>query len=133
MKRILPLLLAAAACLVLPAPLATAPLDAELREVADIPGEPHFPRRIFYYFSIHLRVHPRPSLVLDVSDHLEAKMRAVACYQSQLVTGRPTEPPTLLDDVRDRARYWGWAIGTAYGEPFDSHEPVALTSMRDLL
>src|SRR3954470_3603565 len=56
----------------------------------DLPGEPHYPQRIFYYFSIHLRVHPRPSLVLDVSPHLETKMQALACYRSQLVTGRPT-------------------------------------------
>ena len=34
--------------------------------------------------------------------------------------GRSPEPPTLLDDLCDRARYWGWAIGTRYGEPFAS-------------
>src|SRR5947208_3108584 len=84
----------------------------------DLPGQPHYPRRILYYFSVHLRLHPRPSFVLDVSEHLEAKMRAIACYRSQFIEGRPTAPPTLLDDLRDRARYWGWAIGTRYGEPF---------------
>src|SRR3954469_12230027 len=83
----------------------------------DLPGAPHFPRRILYYFCIHLRIHPRPSFVLDISAHIETKMRALACYHSQLVAGRPQTPPTLLDDVRDRARYWGWAIGVAHGEP----------------
>jgi bacillithiol biosynthesis deacetylase BshB1 len=100
---------------------------------SDLPGEPHYPRRIFYYFSIHLRIHPRPSLVLDVSAHLETKMRAVSCYRSQLVTGRPTDPPTLLDDVRDRARYWGWTIGTTYGEPFVCREELGLRSLEDLV
>src|SRR5438128_9744470 len=55
----------------------------------DFVGEPHFPRRIVYYFSIHLRVHPRPSFILDVSAHIDIKMRALACYRSQLIEGRP--------------------------------------------
>lgn len=99
----------------------------------DLPGEPHFPRRILYYFSIHLRIHPRPSFVLDVSAHLETKMRALECYRSQLLEGRPTAPPTLLDDVRDRARYWGWAIGAHYGEPFVCREEVGLRGLDDLV
>ncbi len=99
---------------------------------SDLPGEPHFPHRILYYFSVHLRIHPRPSFVVDVSDYLEAKMRAVACYRSQFIEGRPATPPTLLDDLRDRARYWGWAIGARSGEPFVCREEVGLRSLRDL-
>jgi N-acetylglucosamine malate deacetylase 1 len=98
----------------------------------DLPGEPHFPARTYYYFSIHLRIQPKPSFVVDVSAHLEAKMRAVACYRSQFLEGRPTEPPTLLDDLRDRARYWGWAIGCHYGEPFVCREEIGLRGLRDL-
>ena len=26
----------------------------------DLPGEPHYPQRILYYFSVHLRIHPGP-------------------------------------------------------------------------
>lgn len=100
---------------------------------SDLPGEPHYPRRILYYFSIHLRIHPRPSFVLDISAHLETKMRALACYHSQLIAGRPQTPPTLLDDVRDRARYWGWAIGVAHGEPLLCREDIGLRGLNDLL
>ena len=60
-------------------------------------------------------------------------MRAVTCYRSQFIEGRPTEPPTLLDDLKDRARYWGWAIGVAYGEPFVTREEVGLRGLRDLV
>jgi bacillithiol biosynthesis deacetylase BshB1 len=98
----------------------------------DLPGEPHYPQRTFYYFSVHLRLHSKPSFVLDISPYLERKMEAIACYRSQFVEGRPTAPPTLLDDLRDRARYWGWAIGTRYGEPFVCREEVGLRSLRDL-
>jgi bacillithiol biosynthesis deacetylase BshB1 len=99
----------------------------------DLPGAPFYPTRIFYYFSVHLRLHPKPSFVLDISDHLERKMEAIACYRSQFIEGRPAEPPTLLDDLRDRARYWGWAIGTRYGEPFVCREEVGLHGFRDLV
>src|SRR5262249_16941773 len=79
-----------------------------------------------------LRLHRRPSFVLDITAHLDDKMRALACYHSQFIQGRPTTPPTLLDDVRDRARSWGWAVGTAYGEPFVCREEVGLRGLRDL-
>jgi N-acetylglucosamine malate deacetylase 1 len=98
----------------------------------DLPGAPHYPQRIFYYFSVHLRLHVRPSFVLDISPYHERKMQAVACYRSQFIEGRPNTPPSLLDDLRDRARYWGWSIGTTYGEPFLCREEIGLRSLRDL-
>jgi bacillithiol biosynthesis deacetylase BshB1 len=99
----------------------------------DMPGEPHYPHRIIYYFSVHLRLHPRPSFVLDITPHIETKMRAIACYRSQFIEGRPTSPPTILDDLRDRARYWGWAVGAGHGEPFVCREEIGLRSLRDLV
>jgi bacillithiol biosynthesis deacetylase BshB1 len=99
----------------------------------DLPGPPHYPQRIIYYFSVHLRLHPRPSFVLDVTPHIDSKMQAVACYQSQFVVGRPTTPPTFLEELRQRARYWGWAIGAGYGEPFLCREEIGLRGLTDLV
>ena len=62
----------------------------------DMPGEPFFPRRILYYFNVHLRLHVKPSFVLDVSAHIEEKMQALACYRSQFVEGRAS----FLDELR---------------------------------
>jgi hypothetical protein len=59
-------------------------------------------------------------------------MKAVACYHSQFIEGRPSTHPTLLDDLRDRARYWGWTINADYGEPFATRELVGLRGLRDL-
>ncbi len=98
----------------------------------DFPGEPYWPPRIYYFWSIHLRIHPKPAFVYDVSPFIEEKMQAVACYESQLVTGRSQEFPTILDDVRDRARYWGWTIQTAYAEPFASREEIGVRSFETL-
>ena len=74
-----------------------------------------------------------PAFVLDISPYWEAKRRAIECYASQFLTGRPSESPTFIDRLRDQAAYWGWSIGTNYGEPFASREPVGLASLRDLL
>jgi bacillithiol biosynthesis deacetylase BshB1 len=99
----------------------------------DMPGEPFYPERLIYYFSVHLRLHPKPSFVLDITPHIDAKMQALACYRSQFIEGRPTTPPTFLDDLRDRARYWGWAVGAGFGEPFVCREEIGLRSLRDLV
>ncbi len=99
----------------------------------DLPGEPYWPPRILYYFSIHLRIHPKPAFVLDISEQIETKMRAIGCYESQFVAGRSGTFPTPLNDIRDRSRYWGWSIGVAYGEPFASREELGLTSLDSLV
>ncbi|MDB4732830.1 bacillithiol biosynthesis deacetylase BshB1 [Planctomicrobium sp.] len=93
---------------------------------SDIPGEPFHPPQIYYFWSIHLRIHPKPAFVVDISKELDQKMEAVKCYQSQLIEGRSPEHPTLIDDIRDRARYWGWTIHSSYGEPFASREEIRI-------
>ena len=95
---------------------------------SDLPGEPYWPPRMLYYWSIHLRIHPKPAFVFDISNMLDRKMDAVRCYESQLLTGRSQQFPTVLDDIRDRARYWGWTIGTVYAEPIGSREEIGLSS-----
>ena len=99
----------------------------------DMPGEPYLPPRVLYFFSIHLRIHPQPAFVFDISDAIDSKMEAIRCYESQFVTGRSPEFPTAIDDIRDRARYWGWSIGAKYGEPFASRETVRVTSFHEAL
>ena len=98
----------------------------------DLPGDPFWPPRIYYYWSIHLRIHPATSFVVDISDAIEPKLRAVAAYESQFATGRSAEFPTPLDDIRDRARYWGWSIHAAYGEPLASREQIGIAGLRDV-
>jgi len=99
----------------------------------DMPGEPHHPARVFYYFCVHLRLAAQPAFVLDISPFWEAKRAAIAAYESQFITGRPTEPPTFLDRLETDAAHWGNLIGARYGEPFASREPVGLSNLRDLI
>lgn len=99
----------------------------------DLPGQPHHPARLYYYYCVHLRLAPQPAFVLDISDYWERKLAAIRCYHSQFVEGRPTEPPTFLDRLRDEAAYWGKTIGTRYGEPFASREPLGLAHLEHLI
>ena len=95
----------------------------------DMAGERFWPPKLYHFWSIHLRIHPKPSFVVDISDHIDQKLEAVKAFESQVLEGRSQEFPNLLDDVRDRARYWGWTIGSKYGEPFGSHEEIGITGL----
>lgn len=100
---------------------------------SDLAGEPFHPRRILYYYCVHLRLAAQPSFVVDISPYWQQKRAAIECYHSQFIQGRAAESPGFLDRLRDQAAYWGWSIGAAYGEPFASREPVGLSSLRDLV
>ena len=109
---------------------------------SDMPGEAYWPPKMLYFFSIHLRIHPQPAFVFDITPHIDTKMSAIRSYESQFVTGRPLPaalgaglptPPTILDDIRDRARYWGWTIGVPFAEPFASREEIGLRDLRSLV
>ena len=100
---------------------------------SDIPGEPCYPERIYHYYCVHLRLVPQPAFVLDISPHWERKLAAIQCFESQFIIGRPQDPPTFLDRLRDEAAYWGKTIGVQYGEPFTCREPVGLSTMRSLI
>lgn len=95
----------------------------------DLPGEPHHPARIYNYYCVHLKLTPQPAFVLDISDQWVQKLAAIRCFESQFITGRPTQSPTFLDQLRDEAAYWGKTIGTEYGEPFACREPLGLSTM----
>jgi N-acetylglucosamine malate deacetylase 1 len=99
----------------------------------DLPGLPHYPQRIFYYYCVHLRIIPQPAFVLDISEFWERKLAAISCYRSQFIEGRPLETPTFLDQLRDQASVWGWSIGARYGEAFASREPLGLGTMKGVL
>jgi N-acetylglucosamine malate deacetylase 1 len=99
----------------------------------DLPGEPYYPPRILYYYCVHLRLVSQPAFVLDISDFWDKKRAAIECYRSQFIEGRPREPLTFVDRLRDQAAFWGWSIGTRYGEPFAAREPIGLESFAGML
>lgn len=97
---------------------------------SDIPGEPFPPPRLVYYFCNHLRLHAEPSLVLDITPYLEAKLEAVRAYISQFNSERGNLE--IFERVRQHAGYWGSLIRRPAAEIFFTREPVGLSSLSAL-
>ena len=102
--------------------------DAKLTKT-DIPGEPWHPRRIIYYFCTHLRINFPATFCVDVSDTIEDKMRACACYESQGLGA----DGGLGQMVRTVAAYFGTRINTAYAEPFFTYEMLGFAGLDQLI
>ena len=81
-----------------------------------------------------------PSFIVDISDHIEDKMRAIRAHRSQFYDPDSQDPVTriseknFLEQLEHRWRYVGSLIGAAAGEAFyvrealNVHDPVALLS-----
>lgn len=95
-------------------------------------GEPYHPERIYYYYCVHLKHVAQPAFVLDISQQWDRKAASIAAFESQFTTGREHLEPSFHERVREEAAYWGKMIGTRYGEPFASREPIALSDFTTL-
>lgn len=56
-----------------------------------------------------------PNSFVDIGATVEHKLRAMACYQTEV---RPAPHPRSLASLRSRAAYWGQIVGRAYAEAF---------------
>jgi N-acetylglucosamine malate deacetylase 1 len=71
-----------------------------------------------------------PSFIVDVSDFLEEKMRAIRAHSSQFYSPDSDEPETrisgkgFLQQIEWRMRYYGSLIGSAAGEAFYVREAL---------
>jgi bacillithiol biosynthesis deacetylase BshB1 len=71
-----------------------------------------------------------PSFIVDVSDFVEEKMKAIRAYGSQFYRADSREPETrisergFLDEIESRMQYFGSLIGVEAGEPFYVREAL---------
>ena len=100
---------------------------------SDLAGQAFHPERIFYYYCIHLKIVPQPAFIFDISSTWEKKLAAIRAYESQFITGREALDPQPIDRFRDEAAYWGKTIGTRFGEPYSTREPLGLTDLSGLV
>ncbi len=94
-------------------------------------GQPHYPGRVYHFFSTHYRLHVKPSFIVDISDHIDTKLAAVKAYASQFNEARGTA--ILLDAIREANGYWGRLIHRRYGEPFVCREEIGLARWDGLI
>jgi len=104
--------------------------DAKLTKT-DLPGEPIYPRWMFYYYCTHLRWVVNPSFCVDITDQMDAKEQAIVAYESQFVT--PEKNRKVVTWIRQLNGYIGSRIGTTYAEPFFTKEPLGLGSLEGVV
>ena len=102
---------------------------ARLPKWSDVPGgaaladtEPHEIERLFFG---HCRMEPpwpRFDFAVDVGESYDAKLAALACYES-VFSGDQAE---LLDRYGAEDRYVGSLVGARYAEAFRSRSPLVV-------
>lgn len=90
-------------------------------------GRPHYPFYLFYYFCAHLRVLPKISFLVDISDVFEEKMKAIRCYRSQFLDN--PKGRFVFEYIEAQNRYLGMLIGTKYAEPLYSKEALRIKDL----
>ncbi len=81
----------------------------------------------------------RPSFIVDVSDFIEEKMRAIKAHSSQFYSAESQEPVTriseqgFLEQIELRMRYYGSLIGVDAGEAFYVREALNIEDPVSLL
>jgi N-acetylglucosamine malate deacetylase 1 len=110
---------------------------AGLAKYAPEPGlDPHRPFKVLY--ALAYREDPvKPSFVVDISDTFVAKMAAIRCYASQFDGAKAAGEifPTgqdLYELIRVQSAHYGSLIRVPYGEPYFTHETVAVDDVLTL-
>ena len=98
--------------------------------------EPHRPDALYHYIQDYERI---ADVVIDTSDFVETKMKAILAYKSQFYDPNSEEPDTpistqaFLDHVKGRDLAMGRPCGFDAGEGFEIMRPVGVNSLLDLL
>lgn len=93
-------------------------------------GAPHRPGKILY--ALAYREDPvKPTFVVDISSQFDRKMQSIRCYASQFEGAKAAGEifPTgqdLYSLVETQNAHYGSLIRTRYGEPFYTHETMAV-------
>ncbi len=93
----------------------------------DCAGQAYRPGRVFHFIGMEAHT---PSFCVDISEHWEAKLKAIMCYKSQFhnpdaraFKGKTDlASPAFLDFLTVRNRYWGTRIKRRYAEAFTCAE-----------
>ncbi len=104
--------------------------DSKLSKI-DLPGDPVYPRWLFYYYATHLRWVANPSFCLDISGCVERKIESIRAYHTQFVL--PEKNRFIVEWVEASATYFGSRIGSSAAEPFFTKEPIGLTGFDSVL
>lgn len=93
------------------------------------------PRAVYHYIQDHF-IHP--DFVIDVTDFMETKHKAVMAFSSQFYSPGDKGPKTpisgkdFLENLNSKMSVWGRAIGVSYAEGFTVERYPGVESLFDL-
>ncbi|WP_452223545.1 bacillithiol biosynthesis deacetylase BshB1 [Lacinutrix chionoecetis] len=93
------------------------------------------PKHVYHYIQWK---NIEPDFVVDISDFIETKQKAVSAYKTQFFNSKSIEPETpitsktFMDSIAYRARDLGRLVGVEYAEGFTVERYVTVDSLFDL-
>ena len=103
--------------------------DAKLSKI-DLPGDPIYPKWLFYYYATHLRWIADPNFLIDITGYEDQKRDSIMAYDTQFV--QPEKNRRVVEWIRSANHYLGSRIGVESAEPFYTKEPIGLTGLGSL-
>lgn len=96
----------------------------------DMPFEPFLPPKTYVYYTLHLRLHIKPTFIIDISSSFDKKIEAINCFASQFTEN--VKNHQAINNVETENSYWGKQIRKSYGEPFSSIEYLEVNDLNQL-
>lgn len=95
----------------------------------------HRPKNIYHYIQDQWI---NPDFVMDISDEIDQKIKAVKAFESQFYNPKSSEPNTpisskdFLDSVMSKANLMGRTIDKSFGEGFTVERPIGTSDLMNL-
>lgn len=97
--------------------------------------EPYRPRLVLHYIQFQ---NLAPDIIVNIGEHIEDKMNAIAAYRSQFYDPNSKEPATVIssknftDSIRYRSQDMGRVIGAEHGEGFVTAQDIGINDIMHL-
>jgi bacillithiol biosynthesis deacetylase BshB1 len=98
--------------------------------------EPWRPKAVYHYIQY---IDLKPDILVDISGYMDLKMKCIKAHESQFYNPNSNEPETLisqpefLENVINRAAYYGQYIGVKYAEGFITQRTPGIQNLFHLL
>lgn len=97
----------------------------------NLPFKPWYVPRVFYYFSLHLRILPPATFLTDTSGFFDKKLKSIKAFRSQFIDNPQNK--FVIGAIRDLNRLWGRLINTEYAEAFYLREALRIDDISAIL
>lgn len=87
------------------------------------------PKKLFYFMMTY---EFEPTFIVDISETLETKIKAIKAFKTQFYDPNSNAPETFISrpgfirNIEARAKFYGFQIRKEFGEPFYSEEKIEM-------